>query len=220
MFIKAGMRIASVLVFFSLIGAAFGQLAEGWKLEKDKNGIKVYSRLQEGDQPKEIRVVCNVPGTIPQLVAYLFDVDNYEKVVYRTKSARMVRRVRDNEFIYYTEIESPWPVSNRDLVARMTFQQNPATKVLRVEARQVPGLVPPKPNVVRIPYWHAVWTVRPLNDKQLHIDYTFKAELGGEIPAGVIDLIAKTGPYQSFLSLNETLRLPRYQGKTFPFLQL
>ncbi|GAA4451373.1 START domain-containing protein [Nibrella saemangeumensis] len=219
MFIKAVMRIASVLVFFCLMGAAFGQSVEGWKLEKDKNGIKVYSRLQEGDEPKEIRVICNVPGTIPQLVAYLFDVDYYPRVIYRTKLAHLVRRVRDNEFIYYTEIESPWPVSNRDLVARMTFQQNPATKTLRVEARQVPGLIPPKPNVVRMPYWHAVWNVRPLNDKQLHIEYTFKAGLGGEIPAGVIDLVAKTGPYQSFLTLKESLSLSRYQGKTFSFLQ-
>ncbi|GAA4405180.1 START domain-containing protein [Nibrella viscosa] len=198
---------------------ACGQSGEEWRLEKDKNGIKVYSRHLEGAKLKEIRVVCEVEGTLSQLVAYLSDIENFKHVVYRTKESYPIRWERDNEVVYYNESDSPWPVANRDLVMRMTFQQHPVTKVLRIEARNVPDGLPPKPGIVRIPFWHSVWTVRQVDSRHIHIDYFFKVDPGGEIPPWLTNMVAAVGPYHSFHSLQKSLGLPRYQNKTFSFLQ-
>lgn len=49
--------------------------SDGWKLEKDKDGIQVYTRLTEGRKIKEFRAVTRVNASLTSVVALVRDAD-------------------------------------------------------------------------------------------------------------------------------------------------
>ncbi|RAK68306.1 START domain-containing protein [Hymenobacter edaphi] len=216
--------IASLASVLSLVGPVTAPLPaqaaalESWRLETNKNGIQVYSRHSPDSRFKEIRVHCEMPGTLAQLVALYTDVDNYTQVISNTKRARLLRRVSETELYYYLESQMPRPVANRDVVMHLQFQYAPAERQLIIHTNSVGGMVAPQADIVRVPSWTGQWTVRQITDSRLQIAYTFRVDPGGELPTWLINMIAPVAPYNSFMKLRSGLQLPRYQNRSFGFL--
>lgn len=215
-------RYLSFFIFILLLPfAAVSQdrIRNAWKLEKDKNGIRVYSRHLTDSKLKEVKVTSTINATLSQLAAFVSDIDHYKEAVYRVAEAHLVKRVSDREFYYYSETEMVWPVSNRDLVIRMEFEMDRATRTLRIRGTNAPDILPPKKGIVRIPHWHSLWTVQELDSKRLQIEYTFEVDPGGELPVWLVNALIAVGPYQSFLTMETVISRPYYQNRTFSFLQ-
>ncbi|GAB2574742.1 SRPBCC family protein [Spirosoma areae] len=193
---------------------------EGWRLEKDKDQILVYSRRAPGSKSTELKVECTLAGTQSQLVALLSDIPNYRNVIYKTKSAQLIRRVSETELLYYVVSALPWPVSDRDMAVRLTFAHDPASKLLQVRGVgvPVPGAVATNSGTVRIADWLAVWQVQQVTKQQMRVIYTCRFDPGGDIPAWLDHVAAASSAYQSFVLIRKSLALPRYQGKVFAFL--
>jgi hypothetical protein len=155
---------------------------DDWQLETNKDGIQVYSRRPVGSRFKEIKVQCEMPGTLEQLVALYSDVANYHNVISNTRSAHVVRYVSETEFFYYLESQMPATVANRDLVLRLHFAYNQPTRALLITTTGVDGMVPPKAGVVRGPFWQGEWQVRAVSPGRLHIHYCFRVDPGGTLP--------------------------------------
>ena len=219
---KYSMKLLIVMqLFFGCYGLtmapAWGQ-QEDWHLEKDKDQIQVYSRKVPGNRLTELKVECLMPGTQSQLVALLSDIANYKNVIYKTKSAQLIRRVSETELLYHVVSALPWPVSDREMSVRLTFAQDPASKLMQIRGVGVPNLVVARPGTVRVADWLAVWLVRPVAKQQLGVTYTCRVDPGGEIPAWLDNIAMANSAYQSFTLIGKSLSLPRYQGKSFAFL--
>ncbi len=193
--------------------------SDDWKLEKDKDQIRVYSRRLPNTKLSELKVECTMPGTQQQLVALLSDIGNYEKVIYKMKSARLVKRISETELIYYGVSSLPWPVSDRDMTVRLTFNYVPTSKILSIKGVDIPNLIAPHSGRVRVTDWLANWQVRQATSNQMQIVYTVRFDPGGEIPAWLDNVAASASAFQSFSLLRESILLPRYQGKSFAFLR-
>jgi hypothetical protein len=215
--IRLSRYLRLILCWYGL-SLATVQAQDDWHLEKDKDQIQVYSRGIPGSKRQELKVECILPGTLNQLVALLTDIANYQNVIYKTKSAYIIKRISESELLYYVSTEVPWPVNDRDMTVRMTFAQDPATRTLNIRAVGVPDLVASKPGTVRIADWLAIWQVKPLANRRMQVTYTARIDPGGEIPAWVNNTTGIMGAYQSFSLIRKSLSLPRYQGKTFAFL--
>lgn len=217
-------RSLSISIFFvllAIVGSIFPTQAvafDDWHLETDKDGIQVYSRAQVASRFKEIKVQCEMPGTLEQLVALYSDVANYQKVISNTRSAYLIRKVSETEFFYYLESQMPATVANRDLVMRLQFTYNDRNRLLLINTTAVDGLVPCKAGLVRVPFWNGEWQVRAVSATRLQIHYSFLVDPGGTLPAWLVNVLAPVAPYQSFIKLRNSLQLPRYQGKSFEFL--
>lgn len=217
-------RIRLLLVLLGLYWlpglVAKAQPADGWHLEKDKDQIQVYSRHVAGSPLTELKVTCILPGTQSQLVASLSDISNYKQVIYKTKAAYLVKRCNETELIYHIVNELPWPVEDRDVTIRLSFAQDSVSRLLHIRAVGIPNVVPLQPGTIRVEEWLAVWQVRQINKRNIQITYTCRVNPGGSIPAWLDNLAAATSAHRSFILIRDSLSLPRYQDKTFPFLQM
>lgn len=213
-----GYLILAISSFVFPLKAARAQAQEGWRLAKDKDQIQVYTRNIPGSRSSELRVDCIMPGTQTQLVALLSDIANYKNVIYKTKSARLIKRVSETELLYHVVTAVPWPVSDRDMGVQLTFAHDPVSKMLEVKGVGVPNLVAAQPNTVRIADWLALWHVRPIAKQRMQVIYTCRLDPGGDIPAWLDNVAAASSAYQSFVLIRNSLSLPRYQGKNFAFL--
>ena len=146
-------------------------------------------------------------------------MNNHYKWVYKTSlNPGYLKPLSATDLFFYTEVDCPWPIENRDLVVHMNLMQDLQNKVMTIKACNVNDYLPDKHNIVRMKYSMVIWTVTPLNDKQFIVDYRIQIDPGGSVPAWILNLFASKGPYESFMRLKEEIKLPQYEQAKFPFL--
>jgi len=181
---------------FLIVTPVFGQT--DCALQKDDFGIKVYSCPSKHSKFKLIKAEFTVTATANQLTAMWLDPENYTKWQYNTVESNLVRRLNENEIIYYTEVAAPWPVSNRDLVIHLKVSKDIQTNVLHVSANSVSDIVPLKEQKVRIPSSISSWKVTPINESQFAVEYSMEIDPGGYVPPWMVNMVAAEAPYESF----------------------
>lgn len=194
------MKKLQLFIFLSLL-SSFCFAQEKWDLKKNENGIAVYARKLTTGKFKEIRVICEVKGTEAQLYKILQNVNHHKDWVYNTKVSYLIKRKSKDTLFYYSEVSLPWPITNRDLAIRLTFERDTMNKILKVQARSTDNILPEKSGLVRVPYSLGLWNVTALPNNRIKIDYTFSVNPGGALPAWLVNSMATAGPYNTFKSL-------------------
>src|SRR5215212_4791370 len=119
-----------------------------WVLKKDKDAIRIYTRDTKDSEFKSVKVTCTIPGTLSQLTALLLDVSAHKSWVYNTKASYLVKQPNPNQQIYYSQIDLPWPLADREVVVFMNIVQDPVTKVLHVNIDNAENNIPVKDGTV------------------------------------------------------------------------
>lgn len=175
-----------------------------WTLRKEKDGINVYSRRSDFSKFNDTRVDVDLPGTIRQLAAILLDVDRYSDWVYATRTSRMVKKLNPNEVIYYAEVGTPWPASNRDYYADMKISFN-ADESMSVVSVGMKDYQPEKKDFVRVPLSRGYWTVTTTGRNRIHLQYILEIDPGGAVPAWILNNFATRAPLETFGNLKKKM---------------
>jgi hypothetical protein len=218
---KIYMRSAHIfLSFVSAFSAPwFAQAQTTWQLKKDQDGIKVYSRAADNSRFDELKVEMTLTATLSSLAALILDIDNYHNWSFNTEKAYVLKRVGPADLYFYTLIHSPWPASDRDLPVHLQISQDAGTKSMSVLSTCIPDLIPPKKDVVRVPLSVERWTVTPLPDGRVRIEYYLKLDPGAGAPAWLINLFSVKGPFETFSHLRQQIQRPPYRDALLPFIK-
>ena len=108
----------------------------------------------------------------------------------------------NDEIIYLTLVDLPWPVETRELIARFRIERDSVTNGLIIKVNAIRHDFPVRDDLVRIPYSEATWTVKPLaSGNGFTIFYTLQVDPGGSVPAWLINMAVAEGPFRSFKNL-------------------
>ena len=213
----------SAHIFLSFLAAfsvsSFARAQTGWELKKDQDGIKVYSRATDDSRFNELKVEMTLTATLSSLAALILDIDNYHSWSFNTEKAYVLKTAGPGDLYFYTLIHSPWPASDRDLPVHLQITQDAGTRSLAVLSTCLPDLIPPKKDIVRVPLSVEKWTVSPLADGRIHIDYQLKLDPGAGAPAWLINLFAVKGPFETFSHLRQQIQRPLYRDAVLPFIK-
>lgn len=202
------------IVFFA--GTAYAQ--DNWKLKTEDDGIKVYTRAVANSNFKAVKVNCQISANPSQFVAVIMDIKNSVSWAYHTKSATILKQVSPSELYYYSEVQVPWPVHNRDFICHIMVKQNPQTKVITIDAPCLGDYIPEKDAIVRVKQSVGKWIITPAGKDLLNIEYTLALDPGGDVPAWLINLFAAEGPMQTFKKLKIQLQNLAYQHVELPYI--
>jgi len=204
------------LALFFIQANVFGQ--SNWKLNEEKDGIRIYTSSVSDSKVKAIKVECEIKATQSQLVALLMDINSSADWVYHTKIAKIIKQVSPSELYYYSEVNLPWPAANRDFVAHLTVSQNPVTKVVVIDGPAVPNMMPLKKGVVRVNSSKGKWTITPKGLDGVKIEYTLHTDPAGNLPAWMVNMFATEGPLKVFENLKVQIQKPDYKNAALPFI--
>lgn len=209
-------------IFFSipfLLASQSLPAQEHWKLEREKNNIKIYTSELSGSKLKAVKVECELKARPAQLVALILDVAAAPDWVYHTKSAKLIKTVSPSEIYYHSEVSLPWPLQNRDFVAHLKVTQDPKTKIVSIDGPAISGMVPLKKGIVRITNSKGKWLIKALDKSRIQVTYTLHVDPAGNLPSWLVNMFAAEGPSHIFQQLRIQLEKPRYKAAQFPFLQ-
>lgn len=211
---RRGVFIAMLLLAPALGGAA----EEPWRLEKDRDGIKMYSRAVEGWSIREIRGVMRVEASLSSIVAVLEDVDAAHELSDVISEAKIVHRDSETHYRYYSAMDLPWPVSDRDMVDDCRITQDEQTLAVTIRDVAVEGDLPPRNGFVRMTRSVQTWTLTP-SPEGVVVELRILADPAGPIPAAIINAMSIGTPYKTLANLRGMVRKPQYADAKMTYLR-
>lgn len=211
-------RILFLSVFLLLPALfSYSQSAQ-WKLAKDQNGIKVYTRHLEGYAIDELRTELTVKAPLNAIVAVITDADNYSDWIYACSASRILQKISETEQYQYQVNDLPYPFSDRDVAIHFKIWQDAATRKVFTSSVAEPTFIPVVDGLVRLPVFIGGYELTPNADGTVHIAYQLRLDPGGSIPDWMANLFIVKGPYESTMKLREMVESKKYDGAVFAFL--
>jgi hypothetical protein len=191
---------------------------ENWNLKLNKEGIKIYARPSVDSQIKALKVLCTADATLSEMAAVLLDISSQDEWFYHTKSTILLQ-ISATEFYYYSELDFPFPFSNRDFVEHIKLSQDPLTKILTMTVDNLPSYLPVRKDRVRIMQSNCGWVISPVGNHTINIEFKLFADPAGSIPVWLINMFSVYGPMETFRKLKYQLIKPKYKNICLPFIK-
>ncbi|MCE3277981.1 MAG: lipid-binding protein [Bacteroidetes bacterium] len=205
--------------FFLLCKYSSSQSQNDWILKKEEEGISVYTRNVETSSLKELKSVVTIRTSLSSIVALLNDWDSYPQWVYRCEKSSTLKTISESEVIHYQTVIAPWPVDSRDFVVNVKLTQDPITKIITIISQPHPDFIPKTEDMVRIRNFKASWTLIPLKDGWVEVNYQLLVDPGGYVPAWLVNLAVVEGPYQTKLNMKKWVMKDKYQKAVISYLK-
>ncbi len=178
--------------------------AQAWELEKDKEGIQVFTRKIEGYAIKEYKAIIQLKTTIEKLTNLLKDHENLKTWFVKCPVSKRLKKVSEEEYYVYFLNDAPWPVSDRDNITKMTFELlDNGTQLIHLKG--VPDYLPEKSGIVRLPRMQAKWMFEPEANGTVKITQQVLADLGGNIPGWLVNFAIVEAPFETLDNLRKQL---------------
>ena len=175
-----------------------------WEEVRNKNGIKIYTRDWEGSDFVAVKTDMTVKTTPSQFVANAYLVKEYTQWVNDCQEAKLLEK-KNSDMIIYMSINSPWPVTDRDMVTKIELSQDPATRIITMAQNNEKNVYPLQDAHIRIPKTVGKTTVIPLEDGQIRIIFEIHNEPGGRLPSWAVNWMVDHLFYVSSVGLRERL---------------
>ena len=190
---------------------------KGWKLQKDKDGIKVYTRDSDKSAFDEFRATIQLNQSIHSFVAVMRDVESLHEWAYNVKNARPLMLLGDSLQYYYSEVSIPFPFTDRDGIYRNRYTWKSDSSLLIIDIDILPDYIEEKEGLVRIPYGKGFWRVKVLGDRFIDITFQMVVDPGGGVPSWMANMFIDDTPTYTLTKLREVIVKEKYQNRKFDF---
>lgn len=211
--------LPSIFWLLAILASSTAPAADRWRLEKDEDGIQIYTRAVEGKTIREIRGTVEVEARLSSVAAVLSDVGAIPQLSDVVSEAKIQQRDSETRFQVYSVLKMPWPVSDRDMVNQIEIRQDPQTLAVTFKNTALPEGVPAKSGLVRIVESRSQWRITPLSDGKIGVEMLAFTDPAGSIPASVINSLSVVAPFKSMRALRELAPQAKYKNATLNFVK-
>ncbi len=190
------------LIFFSL--KIYSQTTK-WEIEKNKNGVIVYTRKTDASPIKEFRAVTTIDAGFKDLVKILDDTENYPNWMANCDFSKTLKKVNDNERIDYVKIKVPWPLGDRDMISKYKYTIDYEKGVYLAVITTKPDYIDEVKGFVRFRKGKGFWKLEEIGDK-VKVTYQFCGDPEMSVPAWIINIFIVDGPYDTLINLKKQLK--------------
>jgi len=192
-------RLAVVWGLTALVATAVH--AEDWQTAKDEDGIKVSLSVVPGSDYKAYRGVTTIKAPLAKIKALQEDVVGACAWIHECKLQKLLKVEGDQSWTY-TQFNTPWPVTPRDSILRVTSQQGADGSLTRT-LEEVPNYLPKEKDFVRVAQVAGFWKLVPKGADSTEVTYQVHTEPGGSVPSFVANKFVVEAPFNTLKALRE-----------------
>ncbi len=190
-------------VILSLSFSSYSHALETlWQVKKNNDGIQVRVREVPGSSILEYSGKVTVKIGVNEAVAFYEQEKRMPEWFYNALESRLIEARSPREKILYFAIAMPWPVKDRDSVYLREQKVSP-DGVVEYFISALPDAAPPQGDRIRCPYLKGYWRFTPLKEGGTEVYYQQHGEVGGHIPAWLVNKLAVNIPYNTLRKFRE-----------------
>ena len=205
--------LISLLVFYSPF--IFSQ--EKWELNKDSDGIKVYSKEVEGYRFKSFRGTAIIKGTLQNFIFTLSDIKNIPDWGHNVESAKLLEQSGDTIQIYYSIAKAPFPYKNRDGVYQNSYKWDSTSKTLIIDIKVLDEYIEENNKYVRV-RGYGYWKIKVLSENKLETTFSMQVDPGGSVPAWIANMFVDDTPYYTLKNIKKIIENKRNTSYNYNFI--
>ncbi len=215
--------LTKMLLLAGIVGLSLGFSVENtepaWVLTKEKDGVKIYQRNIPNSNLKQMRMVSTIKGnSLSSFTALFQDLENYDKWVYSCIESKLLKKLAENEIVYYINSDFPWPLDDRDFVLKNTISQDAKTLAFHSKSVAYNNFHSAKSGIVRVKVFDAEWVITPTGHGKFGLVYTFSTDPAGDIPTWIINSFMDVGPLQTLKGMERYAQNVKYANAKFSFI--
>ena len=214
---RKGMCIVVCLVMLSTSTAFAADTAKvgPWKETNSKDGVIEYTRTNSLSDVEEYKAIGIVKAPVPVVENVLRDFVAWKNFMFMAKETKNVdlpglKNLPDSKYLYFRQ-GLPWPVKDRDLVARMDFFVVKATGEVRIVGKRIDNQITSGDDVIHMPVGEMEWILKPA-EGGTEVTYQCLVSPGGKIPTSVLNLVIKQIGVETIINLRKVTKQPQYQA--------
>jgi hypothetical protein len=169
--------------------------ASEWTLARDKSDIRVYTKPVTGSALNAVRGVTTVKSSLGKLVTLIRDPSLRPRWDSFCGDSYLFKQISSEEELVYLHSKMPWPVSDRDMLNRVVWQQNPESLVVTMHSVATSDLLSPIKGRVRVTRAVNDWTLTPIAGGFVEISTTVHLDPAGPLPSWLLNSLSIESPY-------------------------
>ena len=179
--------------------------AQSWTFIKEKDGIKIYTRREPGKPLKSFKAVADLHAPKEMVYNLIGNVKNLDWWDKNLKEIKVLYYEKDSRSQYYLVYDAPWPVTDRDLCVDATISTDPVTGIRTVHATPLVGVVPERPDLIRIKdYWQS-WVLEPTGKDVVHCVLEGYVDPAGSVPDWIYNMVITETPLKIIRGIKHKL---------------
>ncbi|OOZ39070.1 hypothetical protein BOW53_13120 [Solemya pervernicosa gill symbiont] len=209
-----------IALLLSPLVAVAGEPDNSWSLIREGEQISVYSRDVADSKYNESLAQTFIKVRLSALVALILDGNSHVRWVNTVDDSRQIDIISPTEVHNYTYSGAPWPVDDRDAIVNTQASQDSETLIVTIQSYAAPDYISQIDGVVRVPYVDSTWTLIPVGDGKIEVNFRVHSEPGGEIPTWLTNNLASDQPYYTLNNLHRFFnRENEYFDRELPFIR-
>jgi hypothetical protein len=174
-----------------------------WKLAKEKDGIRVYTRTVSGTAYQEVKSEVEIAASPEALLQVLNDYSSIEPWRFKVIDLELLDGEPMGDHQLYFALGVPFPLSDRDFALDVSVQETPDGGI-RIPFQLSKKQVPNRKGRVRMDKMEGFWSLEPQNNGRTLVTYQYLSDPAG-IPAWIVNMFTVTAPYQALKRLRERM---------------
>jgi len=207
------MAVAAMVAVLAVALASSVSLADSgaasWQRVRTEDGIVVSRKEVPGSPFVAFRGEGDVDAPILTVGNVLVDVAHEKDWIDSVVEARVLHKVSATEYIMYSHLGMPIPLSDRDLVTDVTLTLDAAARTLTVRMRSVSDPAAPQNGYIRSQLEDSVFVLASIEGgKRTHVTAEIHCDPSGSVPAWIVNLFQRNWGYNTIASLRRQAAKP------------
>ena len=185
-----GIVLAAFGLAMSLADSSAASETDGsWERVRTEDGIVVSRKEIPGSPFVAFRGEGDVDAPILTVGNVLVDVPHEKDWIDSVVEAKVLRKVSETEYIMYSHLGMPAPLSDRDLVTDVTLTLDAQARTLTVRMRSVTDPSAPQTGYVRANLEDSVFVLASIDGgKRTHVTAEIHCDPRGSVPAWIVNV--------------------------------
>lgn len=212
--------VTKIFILVSLFGFfALPLQADDWRLDKDEDGIKVYTRAVQNSAIREIKAELTIETSLDSIMAVFDDIPALPHWNHQCTKALPLTQVSAKERYHYQNIHMPFPVLDRDLLIhsqilqhgdKIIVQLNAAPDYCKQHVVKQCNVIKQSQNIM-VNHSKGTYQLTPRGSNKVNVIWTQHTEPAGKIPHWLINSLLIDIPFNTLKKLRKQVTLSKYQ---------
>jgi hypothetical protein len=199
-------RIICLLTLFLYLATISDLSGQTWNFIKERDHIKLYTRVERNGALKSFKGVVDIHADMDKVC---FMIGNPKDLKWWGENIRGIRVLlyeKDKHVQYYLIYDSPWPFTDRDLVADVWITTDSILGTRTIYSRPLLNVIPENLDLVRVTRYWQRWTIQPLNKDIIHLTLEGFIDPAGSIPSWLYNMIVIETPLKLMREVQKRVR--------------
>lgn len=207
--IRAALFLFITLLAFQTTAKEEKVLPATWKQIKNSKGVKVFARPRAGSKYRELLAHGTVKVPFEVGLELVKDCNCYFEWYGMCRELYVIKKISQKEYLMYFVLDMPI-VTDRDVVVRVTADWNLEKRTGKITLASVESDYKKDAGLVRMPKLDGGFSFQEKGPDLFFVSYRVHADLGGSVPAWMVNIAAKKHPYETALGARKHVKKEKY----------